>query len=313
MKKFILGFVFISIITSNLIVYGKIITTDDYARSAWGNIEEAEVTIKEISENLFLLYGVGGNVAVLIGEDGVLLVDDQIPLIFPKLKEAIKELSNGKIVYTINTHWHWDHADGNLALDFKETKIISHSNARENMSKGGLINMGDSSLYQEPYPINALPVITHDNGMTLYFNDERIDIVNFGPAHTTGDSLIIFNKHNAIHFGDVFFTNSYPFIDVDNGGSIDGMIGFLEKSILRMNSDTIVMPGHGNLATLQDVKETINMLKIVRKRILNLIKQGKSLEEVIDSEPTNGFDNKYGESMLITFVNRVYTSLKNNN
>lgn len=312
MKKFITEFIFIIIITSNLFVHANIITTEDYARSAWGNIEEAEITIKEISENLFLLYGIGGNVAVSIGEDGVLIVDDQLPLIFPKLKEAIKRLTNDEIIYTINTHWHWDHSDGNLVLNPKVTKIISHSNARENMKNGGLINMGETSLYQEPYPNNALPVITHDNGMTLYLNNEKIDIVHFGPAHTTGDSLVIFNKENAIHFGDVFFTNSYPFIDVDNGGSIDGMINFLEKSTLRMDTNTIVMPGHGDLATLQDVKETIKMLKTVRERILELIKQGKSLEEVIASKPTKDFDNKYGESMRSTFINRTYVSLKNN-
>ena len=239
----------------------KITSTEEYARNAWGNLETAEVTTKKVNESLFLLYGLGGNIAVSIGNDGVLIVDSQIPIIFPKIMKAIKKLSDDKIIYTINTHWHWDHSDGNLVLDSDETKIISHSNARENMQKGGLINMGTTILNQEPYPKSALPVITHENGMSLYFNDEKIDLLHFGPAHTTGDTVIYFTNQNAIHLGDVFFSNSYPFIDVDNGGSLSGMINYLEKIVLVIDKDTIVMPGHGEISSISDIKETIEMLK----------------------------------------------------
>ena len=156
----------------------KITSTEEYARNAWGNLETAEVTTKKVNESLFLLYGLGGNIAVSIGNDGVLIVDSQIPIIFPKIMKAIKKLSDDKIIYTINTHWHWDHSDGNLVLDSDETKIISHSNARENMQKGGLINMGTTILNQEPYPKSALPVITHENGMSLYLG---MEIPNWPP------------------------------------------------------------------------------------------------------------------------------------
>ena len=290
---------------------GKVTSTEEYARNAWGNLETAEVTTKKVNENLFLLYGLGGNIAVSTGNDGVLIVDSQIPIIFPKVMKAIKKLSDDKIIYTINTHWHWDHSDGNLVLDSDETKIISHSNARENMQKGGLINMGTTILNQEPYPKSALPVITHENGMSLYFNDEKIDLLHFGPAHTTGDTVIYFTNQNAIHLGDVFFSNSYPFIDVDNGGSLSGMIDYLEKIVLVIDKDTIVMPGHGEISSISDIKETIEMLKTVKNRILKSIKNNQSLEQIISSNITKDFDKKYNTLLLRdTFIDRAYASLK---
>ena len=312
MKNFILILSLVFILLNSNITYSKVISTEEWARSAWGDIEKTEVDVKKISKNLFLLYGLGGNIAVSIGDDGVLIVDSQIPIIFPKIKKAIEKLSNSKIVYTINTHWHWDHADGNLLVDPDVTKIISHSNARENMKNGGLINHGlNEKLKQNPYPINALPVITHEKEMSLYFNNEKIDIVHFGPAHTTGDSIIFFNNQNAIHLGDVFFSNSYPFIDVDNGGSLDGMIEFLEKVILMINDDTIIMPGHGDIASTNDIKETILMLKTIRNRILELINKGQSLEDVLKSEITKDYDNKYNTiSMRGMFIDRAYESIK---
>lgn len=290
---------------------GKVTSTEEYARNAWGNLETAEVTTKKVNENLFLLYGLGGNIAVSTGNDGVLIVDSQIPIIFPKVMKAIKKLSDDKIIYTINTHWHWDHSDGNLVLDSDETKIISHSNARENMQKGGLINMGTTILNQEPYPKSALPVITHENGMSLYFNDEKIDLFHFGPAHTTGDTVIYFTNQNAIHLGDVFFSNSYPFIDVDNGGSLSGMIDYLEKIVLVIDKDTIVMPGHGEISSISDIKETIEMLKTVKNRILMSIENNQSLEQIISSNITKDFDKKYNTLLLRdTFIDRAYASLK---
>ena len=289
----------------------KVTSTEEYARNAWGNLETAEVTTKKVNESLFLLYGLGGNIAVSIGNDGVLIVDSQIPIIFPKIMKAIKKLSDDRIIYTINTHWHWDHSDGNLVLDSDETKIISHSNARENMQKGGLINMGTTILNQEPYPKSALPVITHENGMSLYFNDEKIDLLHFGPAHTTGDTVIYFTNQNAIHLGDVFFSNSYPFIDVDNGGSLSGMINYLEKIVLVIDKDTIVMPGHGEISSISDIKETIEMLKTVKNRILMSIKNNQSLEQIISSNITKDFDKKYNTLLLRdTFIDRAYASLK---
>ena len=309
MKKIIITFFIIFLYAEDVFPSNKILSTDEAVIQLLGSPDETEIRIQKITENLYLFFGLGGNIAVSIGDDGVLIVDDQIPSLIPKIKDAIKEIGGGDLVYTINTHWHFDHAEGNLALDPKITKIISQSNAREYMAKGGLIDMVANRINQEPYPDYALPVITYENGMTLYFNNEEIEIVHFGPAHTSGDSAVIFHNQNAVHYGDVFVTEGYPFIDVSSGGSIDGIINFLSKSLTKLKPGAIILPGHGEIATIQDVEDTIIMLKTVRERILKMINEGKSLQEVIDAKPTKDFDEKYPD-WLGNFVNRAYTSLK---
>ena len=309
MKKIIITFFIIFFYMEDVLPSNNILSTDEAVVELLGSPDDTEIRIQKITENLFLFFGLGGNIAVLIGDDGVLIVDDQIPSLIPKIKDAIKEIGGGDLVYTINTHWHFDHAEGNLALDPNITKIISQSNARDYMAKGGLIDMVANRINQEPYPDYALPVITYENGMTLYFNNEEIEIVHFGPAHTSGDSAVIFHNQNAIHYGDVFVTEGYPFIDVSSGGSINGIINFLSQSLTKLKSGAIILPGHGEIATIQDVEDTISMLKIVRGRILKMIDEGKSLQEVIDAKPTKDFDEKYPD-WLGNFVNRAYTSLK---
>ena len=309
MKKIILSFFIIFLYTEDVFSSNDILSTDEAVEQLLGSPDEAKIRIQKITDNLYLFFGLGGNIAVSIGDDGVLIVDDQIPSLIPKIKDAIKEIGGGDLVYTINTHWHFDHAEGNLALDPNITKIISQSNARDYMSRGGIIDMVSSRINQEPYPDYALPVITYENGMTLYFNDEEIEIVHFGPAHTSGDSAVIFHNQNAIHYGDVFVTEGYPFIDVSSGGSIDGIINFLSKSLEKLKPGAIILPGHGEIANIQDVKDMISMLETVRDRISKMIDEGKSLQEVIDAKPTKDFDEKYPD-WLGNFVNRAYASLK---
>lgn len=309
MKKIILSFFIIFLYTEDVFSSNDILSTDEAVEQLLGSPDEAKIRIQKITDNLYLFFGLGGNIAVSIGDDGVLIVDDQIPSLIPKIKDAIKKIGGGDLVYTINTHWHFDHAEGNLALDPNITKIISQSNARDYMSRGGLIDMVSSRINQEPYPDYALPVITYENGMTLYFNDEEIEIVHFGPAHTSGDSAVIFHNQNAIHYGDVFVTEGYPFIDVSSGGSIEGIINFLSKSLEKLKPGAIILPGHGEIANIQDVKDMISMLETVRDRISKMIDEGKSLQEVIDAKPTKDFDEKYPD-WLGNFVNRAYASLK---
>ena len=312
MKKLVLSFFVIFLYTEDVFSSNDILSTDEAVEQLLGSPDEAKIRIQKITDNLYLFFGLGGNIAVSIGDDGVLIVDDQIPSLIPKIKDAIKKIGGGDLVYTINTHWHFDHAEGNLALDPNITKIISQSNARDYMSRGGLIDMVSSRINQEPYPDYALPVITYENGMTLYFNDEEIEIVHFGPAHTSGDSAVIFHNQNAIHYGDVFVTEGYPFIDVSSGGSIDGIINFLSKSLEKLKPGAIILPGHGEIANIQDVKDMISMLETVRDRISKMIDEGKSLQEVIDAKPTKDFDEKYPD-WLGNFVNRAYASLKESN
>lgn len=274
------------------------------------DLEGAEIQSQKVADGLYILFGIGGNIAVSIGEDGVLIVDDQLPQVMDKIEAAIAQIGGGKIDYAINTHWHFDHAEGNNVLGPKGTTIVAHSNARADMQQGGIVNMVVAKYNQQPYPKEALPVFTYDEGMQIHFNEGEIDLRNFSSAHTNGDTVVIFKAQNAVHMGDVFNNAGYPFIDVDSGGSIDGMINFCEQTLNISTEDTIVIPGHGPVTNTATLGRYITMLKTVRDRVALMIAEGKSMEEVVSAKPTADFDKDFGpESASLGFVNRVYTSL----
>ena len=274
------------------------------------DLESMEITTEQVAGNLHVLFGAGGNIAASVGPDGVLIVDDQFPEMIPKVEAAIAELGGGAIDYAVNTHWHFDHAEGNLALGPAGAKLVAHANARADMAAGGLINMVIAKYRQQPYPPAALPVITFDDRMRFHFNGEQIDLIHAGPAHTTGDTAVIFRGSNAVHFGDVFNNAGYPFIDADSGGDIDGMIAFCQAIADELNPDAIVIPGHGEVTDHATLEAYIVMLKAVRERVADLMAQGKSLEEVLAAKVTAAFNERYGdETSSLGFVDRVYTSL----
>ena len=283
---------------------------EQLAQAFGWDLEGAEIQSQKVADGLYVLFGIGGNIAVSIGEDGVLIVDDQLPQVMDKIEAAISKIGGGKIDYAINTHWHFDHAEGNNALGPKGTTIVAHSNARADMQQGGIVNMVLAKYNQQPYPKEALPVFTYDEGMQIHFNDGEIDLRNFSSAHTNGDTVVIFKAQNAVHMGDVFNNAGYPFIDVDSGGSIDGMINFCQQTLNISTEDTIVIPGHGPVTNIATLTSYIAMLKTVRDRVALMIADGKSMEEVVSAKPTADFDKDYGpESASLGFVNRVYTSL----
>ena len=283
---------------------------EQLAQAFGWDLEGAEIQSQKVADGLFVLFGIGGNIAVSVGEDGVLIVDDQLPQVMDKIEAAISKIGGGKIDYAINTHWHFDHAEGNNALGPKGTTIVAHSNARADMRQGGIVNMVLAKYNQQPYPKEALPVFTYDEGMQIHFNDGEIDLRNFSSAHTNGDTVVIFKAQNAVHMGDVFNNAGYPFIDVDSGGSIDGMINFCQQTLNISTEDTIVIPGHGPVTNIATLTSYIAMLKTVRDRVALMIADGKSMEEVVSAKPTADFDKDFGaESASLGFVNRVFTSL----
>ena len=287
-----------------------VMTLDELLAGFGWDFETAEIRTEKVADGLYVLFGIGGNIGVSIGEDGVLIVDDQFPEMIPKVNAAIEALGGGAIDYAVNTHWHFDHAEGNLALGPAGTKIVAHQNAREDMAQGGIINLVSAKYGQQPYPEDALPVITFEDRMRLHYNGDQIDLVHAGPAHTTGDTAVIFRKHKAVHFGDVFNNLGYPFVDVDSGGDINGMIAFCQAILDELPPDAIVIPGHGEIVDYAALEAYIAMLTTVRDRVAAGIAEGKSLEEVEASNPTAGFEERYGDvSTSLGFINRVYTSL----
>jgi glyoxylase-like metal-dependent hydrolase (beta-lactamase superfamily II) len=263
---------------------------------------------QKIADNFYVLFGVGGNIIVSLGKDGVLLVDDQFPQMVPKYKATIAELGGGKIDYVINTHWHFDHADGNQVLGAEGARIVSHEISREMMMKDKVVNLVAAKRDQPAYPESAWSDITYDTTMHFYYNGERIDLMHVGPAHTAGDTAVIFRGHNVVHMGDVYNNAGYPFIDVDNGGSLNGTIEFCEAVLKQLNSSTVVVMGHGQVANYQDLVDYVAMLKTLRDKISTLMKSGATLAQVAAAKPTADFDAKKGDPT--TFVDRAYASLK---
>ena len=278
-------------------------------RFQW-SFDGAEITTQQVGEGLHVLFGIGGNVAASIGEDGVLIVDNMFPEMVPKVRAAIAGLGGGGIDYAVNTHWHFDHAEGNLTLGPAGTSIVAHRNSAEMMARTNILNLVITKYLQEAYPPAARPAISFDDRMRLYFNGDEIDIVHVGPAHTAGDAAVIFRKHNAVHFGDVFNNTGYPFIDADSGGGIDGMIAFCQTILDEMGPEAVIIPGHGEVTDSATLQGYIDMLSTVRERVASMIAEGKSLDEVMAAKPTADFDAPFGpETQSLGFVNRVYTSL----
>ena len=274
------------------------------------DFDQAEITTEKITDNIHVLFGLGGNILVSTGEDGVLLVDDQMPELKYKILRALRKIGGRSVDYIINTHWHFDHAEGNLAFGPDGAKIVAHENSRHMMLNPKPINLSFIVYPQQPYPLSAVPQITFQDSMKLHLNGDQIELYHFGHAHTTGDTAIYLRNSNVLHMGDVFNMTGPPFIDAGNGGSIDGIINFCEEILKVVNDETIVVPGHGPVSTTEDMQTYIDMLIIVRDRIRDGIDQGKSLQEIIDSDPTKEWRDKFGDGpFIVGIIDRAYAGM----
>ena len=297
----------LALITASLTAKSHEYLEFDTLMTAFGtDLDTVEITTQEISEGVYVLFGSGGNSLASIGEQGTLIVDSMYAQLVPKIQSTINDLGGDTVDFIINTHFHFDHADGNPLLSRNGAWIIAHSNARRMMAGEHPIDMVSLAYLQPPYPNDTLPVITYDDHMQFHFNGDTIDLMHFSPAHTTGDTAIYFRNANIVHMGDVF-NAGYPFIDAGNGGDLDGMIEFSKRVLNTINEDTSVLPGHGPVLGYEDLELFINMLDIVRDRISYLIDTGSSLEDVIAAEPTREFDDRYGDPSGL--INRAYMSL----
>ncbi len=283
------------------------VTGIEFFQSRGLNFDTIEIRTETVSPGLHVLFGAGGNVAVSIGDQGVLVVDDQFPTMVPKIRAAIKELGGDNVDFVINTHWHFDHTNGNPLFGQGGSWIVSQVNSRRMMTDNQLINLVSALVEQPPSPPDGLPVITYENRMRFHFNGEQIDLLHFGPAHTTGDAAVVFRGHNVVHMGDVFNSGGYPFIDADNGGGLDGVILFCEAVLNEIEEDTIVIPGHGPVAKYADLAEYVVMLRTIRERIARLVARGASLDEVIAAKPTAEWDEVQGDP--IRLLDRAFASL----
>lgn len=250
------------------------------------DFSKVEIKTHRVSGNFYYLEGQGGNVGVLIGDDGVLMIDDQFAPLTDKLMAAIKKLSTKPVRLLVNTHVHGDHTGGNENVGKMGVAIVAHDNVRVRLAKG--VNGAP------PAAAVALPMITYGDKLALHLDGEDIEIGKFPPAHTDGDSYIRFPKADVIHVGDVFRTVGYPVVDANNGGSVKGTIETLDKIVAMAGADTKILPGHGVVSTKADVAAFRDMIAELQKRIGAMVKQGMTLEQVTAAKPTAEFDAKYG-------------------
>lgn len=253
---------------------------------------EIKIKITPLAENLYMLAGAGGNLALSVGDDGALLVDAEYQQLTEKVIAAVEEVCDKPIRFVVNTHWHFDHVGGNENLAKAGAAIVAHENVRKRMSTEQ--TLGGLGRTVPPSPEAALPVITFSDALTFHWNGDEVRVLHVDPAHTDGDSFVHFPKANVLHVADVWFNNMYPFIDVNAGGSIDGMIKAVDRALSLANEEARIIPGHGPLGTVAELREYRQMLATARDRVRALVEQGKSREEVIASKPTEDLDADWG-------------------
>jgi glyoxylase-like metal-dependent hydrolase (beta-lactamase superfamily II) len=260
-----------------------------------------QIKVHQVSGNVYYLEGQGGNIGLLVGDDGVIMVDDQFAPLTEKIVAAIRTVSDKPIRFVINTHVHGDHTGGNENLGKMGVDIVAHDNVRVRLARG--VSGG------APSPAAALPVITYGDSAALHLNGEDVEIRKVPPAHTDGDSYIHFREANVIHLGDVFRTTGYPGVDANNGGTVQGTLDALQIAIDMAGPDTKLIPGHGMVTNRDAVVEFRDMIVEVRRRVSDLIRQGMTVEQVVAAKPTADLDARWGSPER--FLPGFYQALKN--
>jgi glyoxylase-like metal-dependent hydrolase (beta-lactamase superfamily II) len=255
------------------------------------------IVTHKLRNNVSVLEGSGGNVAVLTGPDGKVLIDAGIGVSRPQITMALAELGSGPITHLINTHWHFDHADGNVWLNSAGAKIIAHENTRKHLSQVERVEDWDYNFL--PHSLGGLPSEVFATERTLKLNGSTLALKYYGPAHTDGDISVTFGEADILHVADTFWNGIYPFIDYSTGGSIDGMIAASDANLAATTDNTIIIPGHGQpVSNRTELKEFRDMLVAVRGNVAALKKQGRSRDEAVAAKPTAAFDAKFGNFVI---------------
>lgn len=272
------------------------------------NFDSVQIRTVPLSRGLAMLMGAGGNMAVSWGDDATFLVDDQFAPLTPKIVAAIAKLTPHATRYVINTHYHGDHSGGNENFGNAGAVIVAHENVRRRMSTEQFSKVFNRST--PPSPKVALPVVTFSDGVSFHQNGEDIAVFHVDQAHTDGDGIVWFKGANVIHMGDTFFRDRYPFIDVDGGGSIDGMVAAADRVLGIIDDNTKVIPGHGELSTKADLRKYRDVLAAARDRVKKLIAEGKTLDQAIAAKPMADYDATWGTGFIKpdVFVRLIYAS-----
>lgn len=273
------------------------------------DFSKIEIKAEKVADNLYVLFGSGGNIGLSIGTDGAILIDNQFAPLSEKITNAVAKITDQKIKYVINTHWHGDHSGGNENFHNQGALIVAHENVRKRMSTDQVNKVFGRTTPASPEA--ALPVITFSKDMTMHLNGEDIMAFHVHNAHTDGDGIIWFPKSNVIHMGDTYFAGRYPYIDISVEGSIDGLIKAVNQVLFLINEDTKVIPGHGAVSNKEELKQYRDVLLTVRDRVKQAIAAGMSLEEAKASNLSKEFDDTWGTGFMKpdVFISILYSSL----
>ncbi len=267
---------------------------------------EVKITSEQVGDNLWVLQGAGGNMALSSGPDGAFLVDDQYAPLTERILAAIAELTDQQVRFVLNTHWHFDHTGGNENLGKTGTVLVAHDNVRARMSVDQVIEAFDMKVPASP--AGALPVVTFPDSITFHLNGDEIHVFHVPPSHTDGDSIVHFKTADVIHMGDTFFQQRYPFIDVSSGGSVLGMIDSADRILGIAKETTKIIPGHGKVATRKELIAYREMLATAHARIRALVLQGLSVEQIVEAAPMADHEETWGDAT--GFIGFVFASVQ---
>jgi len=271
--------------------------------------ETANITVQALRRNVSVLIGSGGNIAVLPGDDGKLIIDSGFLGTRGKITDALSSLGSDPIKHLVNTHWHFDHTDGNEWMHSTGATITAHENTRKHLSVSTRVE--DWNFTFPAWPAGAIPTDVFNADKTLRLNGATIALKYYGSAHTDGDISAYFSEADVLHTGDTWWNGHFPFIDYSTGGSLDGMIRAAEANVASSTPATVVIPGHGPVGSKAEMIEYREMLATIRDRVAALKKEGKSLNEIVAAKPAGAYDAKWGRGFVNGefFTKLVYKGL----
>ena len=288
-----------------LLVLAALVSFGAHAQQS--KFDAVTITTHKVADTIYMLEGLGGNIGVSVGEDGVLLIDNQYAPLTQKILDAVKAITDKPVRYVINTHYHGDHTGGNENMGKAGIVIIAHENVYKRLAAGGIIKFLRQN--NPPAPRAALPVVTFNDKATMQLNGEDIVAFKIPSAHTDNDAFVHFRKANVVHTGDVFAAYRFPFIDIEAGGSVKGILTAMDILLKMIDDNTKVIPGHGPVSTRKDVLAYRQMLATVGGRVEKMVKEGRNLGEIKAAKPVGEFTEQWGKFRSPDdFVELVYFS-----
>lgn len=265
------------------------------------------ITTTRLADRLVMLSGPGGNVVVLHGPDGKLIVDSFLQPAWPRLKSMLDSLAGGAIKTLIDTHWHLDHVDNNAQFREAGAGVLAHVNTRTRLTQSHDL-MG---MHFDPAPTNALPTDTFTDKRSIAINNELVAVAHVPPAHTDSDVFVHYTRANVLHMGDVFFNGMYPFIDTATGGNINGMIAGADRALAMTNARTKIVPGHGPLSDHAGLLTYRRVIATIRDRVRDMKRARKTLAQIQAAKPSAQYDAEWGKGVIAPndFVALVYNTL----